>query len=100
MVTLFSRAPRLWNGRESGTTRSLMKTGKAKSGDVEIAYSVEGDGKETVLLVMGLGGRAADWGTAFPAALAERYRVVRMDNRGVGASPPAPGGYDLSARRP
>jgi pimeloyl-ACP methyl ester carboxylesterase len=68
----------------------------AKSGNVELAYSVEGNGDETVLLVMGLGGRAADWGTAFPRALAERYRVVRFDNRGVGASPRAEGGYALS----
>ena len=70
--------------------------GTATSGDTKLAYSVEGDGKETVLLVMGLGGRASDWGTAFPDALAEKYRVVRFDNRGVGASPMAPGGYVLS----
>lgn len=68
----------------------------ARSGDVQIAYTVEGEGDETVLLVIGLGGRASDWGRAFPARLAERYRVVRVDNRGVGASPKAPGGYTLS----
>lgn len=73
-----------------------MKTGRAKSGDVELAYSIEGDGPETVLLVMGLGGRASDWGTAFSSELAKKYRVVRMDNRGVGASPKAEGGYELS----
>jgi pimeloyl-ACP methyl ester carboxylesterase len=67
----------------------------AKSGDVEIAYTVEGHGSKTVLLLMGLGGRALDWGTEFPAALAENHRVVRMDNRGVGASPKARGGYEL-----
>lgn len=68
----------------------------ARSGDVELAYSVEGPpGPETVLLIMGLGSRAADWGAAFPAALAERYRVVRFDNRGVGASPRAQAGYGL-----
>lgn len=67
----------------------------AKSGDVEIAYAVEGEGPETVLLLMGLGGRALDWGTDFPNALASDYRVVRVDNRGVGASPRAPGGYEL-----
>lgn len=67
----------------------------AKSGDLDIAYRVEGDGDETVLLVMGLGGRAADWGVAFPRGLAERYRVVRFDNRGIGASSKAPGGYGL-----
>lgn len=49
-----------------------------------------------MLLVMGLGGRAADWGTRFPGELSRRYRVVRVDNRGVGSSPKAAGGYTLS----
>jgi len=68
----------------------------AKSGDVDVAYAVEGQGPQTVLLIMGLGGRALDWGVDFPAALAAEYRVVRVDNRGVGASPRAAGGYELS----
>lgn len=68
----------------------------ARSKTAELAYSVEGSGDEIVLLVMGLGGRAADWGTAFPGALAKRYRVVRFDNRGVGKSPKAALGYSLS----
>jgi pimeloyl-ACP methyl ester carboxylesterase len=67
----------------------------AKSGNVDVAYDVEGQGRQTVLLVMGLGGRALDWGVDFPAALAADYRVVRVDNRGVGASPRASGGYEL-----
>jgi pimeloyl-ACP methyl ester carboxylesterase len=73
-----------------------MEKRTTRSGDVTLAYSVEGDGPETVLLIMGLGGRAADWGTEFPSALAGKFRVVRIDNRGVGASPKAPGGYELS----
>jgi pimeloyl-ACP methyl ester carboxylesterase len=68
----------------------------ARSGDVELAYTVEGTGKETVLMIMGLGGRATDWGTEVPATVAERYRVVRFDNRGVGFSPDVPGGYTLN----
>jgi pimeloyl-ACP methyl ester carboxylesterase len=68
----------------------------ARSKDAELAYSVEGSGADTVLLVMGLGARAADWGSRFPAALAARYRVVRFDNRGVGRSPRAAAGYSLS----
>ncbi len=73
-----------------------MKRGLARSQSAELAYAVEGEGPETVLLVMGLGGRAADWGTEFPRRLAQKYRVVRFDNRGVGASPKADGGYALS----
>jgi 3-oxoadipate enol-lactonase len=69
--------------------------GVARSKSAELAYSIEGAGAETVLLIMGLGGRAADWGTAFPAALATRFRVVRFDNRGVGKSPKAAAGYAL-----
>lgn len=72
-----------------------MKEGIAKSGDVELRYQVEGDGDETVLLIMGLGGRAADWGKRFPDALAERYRVVRFDNRGTGGSTVATPGFAL-----
>jgi 3-oxoadipate enol-lactonase len=68
----------------------------ARSGDVELAYTVEGAGDETVLMVMGLGGRATDWGPEVPSALAQRYRVVRLDNRGVGFSPHVPGGYTLN----
>ncbi len=68
----------------------------AHSKHADLAYSVEGAGEQTVLLVMGLGGRAADWGTRFAAQLAERYRVVRYDNRGVGQSPKAALGYSLS----
>ncbi len=63
-----------------------MTSGIARSGEIELSYSVSGSGDSTVLLVMGLGGRAADWGTAFPEALARRHRVIAFDNRGTGAS--------------
>jgi 3-oxoadipate enol-lactonase len=58
----------------------------AQSADAEIHYTVTGEGEHTVLLVMGLGGNASEWGEIFPAALAQHFRVVRMDNRGIGAS--------------
>ncbi|MCC6216922.1 MAG: alpha/beta fold hydrolase [Polyangiaceae bacterium] len=60
--------------------------GSARSGSERIAYRVLGDGARTWVLVMGLGGRAADWGEAFPHALAREGRVVLLDNRGTGAS--------------
>lgn len=63
-----------------------MVNGITRSGEIELSYSVLGDGDSTVLLIMGLGGRAADWGARFPEILAQRHRVVRFDNRGTGAS--------------
>ena len=69
---------------------------RAKSAGAELEYSVEGGGDETVLLIMGLGSRAADWAKAFPSALAKRYRVVRFDNRGIGRSSRIQPGDSLS----
>jgi pimeloyl-ACP methyl ester carboxylesterase len=71
----------------------------AKSNDLRIEYSVEGSGDETILLVMGLGARSADWGRDFPERLSERYRVVRFDNRGTGGSAvgDSPGSSDKPA---
>jgi 3-oxoadipate enol-lactonase len=72
-----------------------MEHGVARSGNQEIAYTVEGRGSKTVLLITGLTWRAADWGSAFPSRLGEAYRVVRMDNRGAGASTLGPDPFTL-----
>jgi len=58
----------------------------ARSGDVELAWYSAGEGERAILLVMGLGGRAADWGRQFVSELARRHRVLSFDNRGTGAS--------------
>ncbi|HKP56587.1 MAG TPA: alpha/beta fold hydrolase [Polyangiales bacterium] len=58
----------------------------AQASSATIHYTVEGAGEETILLVMGLGGHAAEWGQAFVADLARDHRVVRMDNRGIAQS--------------
>jgi 3-oxoadipate enol-lactonase len=55
--------------------------------------SWESDGPEdapAVLLVMGLAWPAASWFRQVPA-LAERYRVIRLDNRGAGLTGDVPG---------
>ncbi len=50
----------------------------------EIAWEVDGaDDAPPVLLIMGLAYPAAMWFRLVPA-LAERYRVIRIDNRGAG----------------
>jgi 3-oxoadipate enol-lactonase len=72
-----------------------MIHGTTRSRGEEIAYSVEGDGEETVLLITGLGWRSADWGTELPARLARRHRVVRFDNRGTGGSSVSSSGFTL-----
>jgi 3-oxoadipate enol-lactonase len=48
-----------------------------------------------VLLVMGLGMNATGWWRTVPV-LAERFRVVAFDNRGVGRSARPPGPYTMS----
>jgi 3-oxoadipate enol-lactonase len=53
-------------------------------GDLDLAYYVRGQGFP-VLMIQGLGGRAADWGSV-PAALATDFEVITVDNRGTGRS--------------
>jgi 3-oxoadipate enol-lactonase len=63
----------------------------AQSGDVRIAYEIRGDGAP-LTLVHGLAYDRFGWG-ALPDLLAERFRVVLIDNRGVGESDAPPGPY-------
>jgi 3-oxoadipate enol-lactonase len=59
----------------------------ANSNRAKIHYSVKGEpSRPTLLLLMGLGGHATEWGNPFVDALAAHYRVVTMDNRGIGES--------------
>lgn len=63
-----------------------------------IAWSSDGDdGAPPVLLVMGLAYPSAMWWRLVPA-LAARYRVLRLDNRGAGLTGDVPGApYTVSA---
>src|SRR5215210_5674815 len=57
----------------------------------KIAWESDGpQGAPAVLLVMGLAWPAASWFRQVPA-LAERYRVIRVDNRGAGLTGDVPG---------
>jgi len=62
----------------------------ARSGDVELYYESTGEGPP-VLLVMGLGMNATGWWRTVPV-LAERFRVLAFDNRGMGRSGGGSGG--------
>ena len=58
------------------------------SGEAELFVEQHGEG-EDILLVAGLGGSGTFWSNQVEA-LAQGYRVLSYDHRGVGRSPPAP----------
>ena len=60
----------------------------------DLHWESSGDG-EPVLLIMGLGMNATGWWRTIPV-LAERFRVITFDNRGVGRSPRTPGPYSVA----
>jgi pimeloyl-ACP methyl ester carboxylesterase len=55
---------------------------KVRIGDIEMFYVEMGSG-DPLVLIMGMGGDHLAWGFQIPS-LAERYRVIAFDNRGVG----------------
>jgi pimeloyl-ACP methyl ester carboxylesterase len=65
-----------------------VRTGSARSGDVEIYYEDMGDPNDpAVLLIMGLGAQLLLWRTGFCEKLVNQgLRVIRYDNRDVGLS--------------
>jgi 3-oxoadipate enol-lactonase len=58
-----------------------------------INYRIEGEGPETVVLVNGLADDLETWAFQVPALLAAGFRVLRFDNRGIGASDRPTGPY-------
>lgn len=65
-----------------------MRTGYAKSGDLDIYYEDMGDPNDpAVLLIMGLGAQLLLWRNGFCEKLVNQgLRVIRYDNRDVGLS--------------
>jgi pimeloyl-ACP methyl ester carboxylesterase len=66
---------------------------RARVGDLELFYDVDGAG-EPVLLLMGLGGDHHGWDLV-RADLARRHRLVLVDNRDAGASDEARAPYGI-----
>ena len=60
---------------------------------LEVAYELEGDGEETIVLVNGLADTLETWALQVDALLGAGYRVLRFDNRGVGRSAKPDGPY-------
>lgn len=65
-----------------------VRTGTARSGELDIAYEDMGDPNHpAILLIMGLGAQLLFWRKGFCDKLVEQgYRVIRYDNRDVGLS--------------
>ena len=61
--------------------------------DIELNYRLEGDGEETIVLVNGLADDLETWAFQVDDFLAAGYRVLRFDNRGIGASSKPAGPY-------
>jgi len=64
--------------------------------DIEINYRLEGAGPETIVLVNGLADDLESWGLQMGDLLAAGYRVLRFDNRGIGASSKPAGPYSTA----
>ena len=81
--------------RRARRRRRAVTTRVARNGTVGIAYDVRGQGP-AVVLVHGLG--VGRWGWE-PVAdrLARRFRVITVDNRGIGASGAPRGSYSTRA---
>jgi 3-oxoadipate enol-lactonase len=61
--------------------------------DITVNYSLEGDGAETLVLVNGLADDLESWGFQMPDLLDAGLRVLRFDNRGIGATDRPAGPY-------
>jgi 3-oxoadipate enol-lactonase len=66
-----------------------------RANGLDLAYQVDGDQPETLVLVNGLADAKESWEEQIPA-FAQHYRVVSYDNRGVGESPTPPGPYSTA----
>ena len=56
-----------------------------QSGDCRVWYEALGEGPPLVM-VFGIGGSSRGWWDEFPALLANRHRLLMLDNRGTGKS--------------
>ncbi|MBJ7336742.1 alpha/beta hydrolase [Mycolicibacterium sp.] len=72
-----------------------IRTGSAKSGELDIVYEDMGDENHpAVLLIMGLGAQLVFWRNGFCERLVDQgLRVIRYDNRDVGLSSKVEGGH-------
>jgi 3-oxoadipate enol-lactonase len=60
---------------------------------ITINYLLEGEGEQTIVLINGLADDLNSWDFQMPALLDAGFRVLRFDNRGIGATDKPAGPY-------
>jgi 3-oxoadipate enol-lactonase len=60
---------------------------------IDLHYELDGDGPDTIVLINGLADDLETWVLQMEDFLGAGYRVLRIDNRGVGKSGAPPGPY-------
>ncbi|KAL6859928.1 hypothetical protein ACO1O0_003952 [Amphichorda felina] len=78
----------------------LFPAAKGRGGPVNIAWEIHGTGPTKLLLIMGLAGVTSSWQRQtryFGHDRGDRFSVLIMDNRGMGASEKPLGRYSTSA---
>jgi 3-oxoadipate enol-lactonase len=65
----------------------------ARVNGIELHYKLEGSGAETIVLINGLADDLETWVLQVDDLVSAGYRVLRFDNRGVGASSKPAGPY-------
>src|ERR1700722_6444356 len=61
--------------------------------DVELNYQLEGDGEETIVLVNGLADDLGTWASQADDFIANGFRPLLFDQRGIGAMSKPAGPY-------
>ena len=65
----------------------------ARVNDIDLHYKLDGDGEETIVLINGLADDVETWFAQMDDFTSAGYRVLRIDNRGIGASSKPAGPY-------
>jgi 3-oxoadipate enol-lactonase len=65
----------------------------AQVNDIDLHYKLDGDGDEAIVLINGLADDVETWFAQVDEFVAAGYRVLRIDNRGIGASAKPAGPY-------
>jgi pimeloyl-ACP methyl ester carboxylesterase len=69
----------------------------ARVNDIELNYKLEGDDQDTIVLINGLADDHQTWVLQMDDFLAAGYRVLRFDNRGIGAPSSSAASFTSSA---